>query len=411
MAVTYQPYQDERLQDRLPYRVGQRVGQASEAVSDLADRTRQSALAASRAAIAAAMAPVNAARTVASDFSAGLAATKPQPTPTAKAFTGSFTGPGIPEQPGVSLVVPKAGKQPAQTQDQPKLLSPEQQLAVVLAGPPGLTQGPPVYTTSPTSGTFTSSRGTQTVPNNYGAAGVNTYSALEALPRAQFGSGQYGMTQPSAGSVRSAASDVTRDRSSQMDRAVAELVKRVQAPLNSYGDLFQRKGALAALSAMSGLAQGAWSNYVAAAGDQLSANVQTRGQDIGSQTAVMQDATKRRGQDLTYNAAVAAQQQRQADAVERSKLEREKQDRLDRRAALSRKTQQDIAQAQIDAADWRATFNAALKNPLYRQELETIIATGRKSDGSVATKAEQEEAARRYALLMQPASSFLGVLP
>jgi hypothetical protein len=411
MAFTYQPYQDERLQDRLPYRVGQRVGQASEAVSDLADRTRQSALAASRAAIAAAMAPVNAARTVASDFSAGLAATKPQPTPTAKAFTGSFTGPGIPEQPGVSLVVPKAGMQPAQTQDQPKLLSPEQQLAVVLAGPPGLTQGPPVYTTSPTSGTLTSSRGTQTVPNNYGAASVNTYSALEALPRAQFGSGQYGMAQPSAGGVRSAASDVTRDRSSQMDRAVAELVKRVQAPLNSYGDLFQRKGALAALNAMSGLAQGAGSNYVAATGDQLSANVQTRGQDIGSQTAVMQNATQRRGQDLTYNAAVAGQQQRQADAVERSKLEREKQDRADRRAALNLKTQQDITKAQIDAADWRATFNAALKNPLYKQELETIIATGRKADGSVATKAEQEEAAKRYAILAQPASSFLGVLP
>jgi hypothetical protein len=106
---------------------------------------------------------------------------------------------------------------------------------------------------------------------------------------------------------RNYAPDATAARSRALDASVAELMKRVQQPLMSYGDLFQRRGALAALQAISGLAQGAGTNAVTAAGQQLDANTQMRGQDINERLGMLRDAADRRGQDLNYDATMSGQ--------------------------------------------------------------------------------------------------------
>lgn len=373
MAITFQPYSDEPQKLRLPYRVGERIAQAVTATGDLASR-------AGSAAVAAATAPVRAAQAVGSDLMAGFRGQRP--TPAAPAGPTNFSGPGIPRSQALTglPLLTHGVTQPAQTPTpaQPARLTPEQQVAYISAGPPGLVAGPPVYSTgNARSGTMTSSRGTQTVPSDYGAGRTNTFSSA-ALPTYQ------SVAQPQqvrANYPRSYAPDATAGRSREMDAAVAELVSRVQQPLMSYGDLFQRRGALAALTAMSGLAQGAGSNAVTAAGQQLEADTRARGQDIDERLGIMRDVTDHRGQDLGYGAQTRGQDLTYDAAMSGQNVTREE-------GMLSRIFGLRQAQMQADATRANALEEARtrmaenyLRYPTA--EVERMVATGQDLQGRV----------------------------
>ncbi len=370
MAVTFQPYGRDPRELRLPYRVGQRTAQAGQAVGEIGARV-------GRGVAGAAMAPVRAAQSVGADFMAGFRGQQPAPRSTASA--ADFTGPGISTPTALAgLPLLTRGVTQPTAPAQPQRETPEQQVARLTATPPGLVAGPPVYSTgNARSGTMTSSRGTQTVPSDYGAGRTNTFSSA-ALPTYQ------SVAQPQqvrANYPRSYAPDATAGRSREMDAAVAELVSRVQQPLMSYGDLFQRRGALAALTAMSGLAQGAGSNAVTAAGQQLEADTRARGQDIDERLGIMRDFTDRRGQDLGYGAQTRGQDLTYDAAMSGQNVAREE-------GMLSRIFGLRQAQIQADATRANALEEARtrmaenyLRYPTA--EVERMVATGQDLQGRV----------------------------
>lgn len=369
MAVTFRPYSEEPRELRLPYRIGQRTAQAGQIAGDVGARI-------GRGVVDVANAPVRAGRAVGSDFLAGFRNQQPD-RPTSR--TTNLTGPGINNPTALAgLPLLTRGVTQPTTSAQPQRETPKQQVARLTATPPGLVAGPPVYSTgNARSGTMTSSRGTQTVPSDYGAGRTNTFSSA-ALPTYQ------SVAQPQqvrANYPRSYAPDATAGRSREMDAAVAELVSRVQQPLMSYGDLFQRRGALEALTAMSGLAQGAGSNAVTAAGQQLEADTRTRGQDIDERLGIMRDFTDRRGQDLGYGAQTRGQDLTYDAAMSGQNVAREE-------GMLSRIFGLRQAQIQADATRANALEEARtrmaenyLRYPTA--EVERMVATGQDREGRV----------------------------
>ena len=369
MAVTFRPYSEDPRELRLPYRIGQRTAQAGQIAGDVGARI-------GREVVDVATAPVRAGRAVGSDFLAGFRSQQPA-RPTSR--TTNLTGPGISTPPALAgLPLLTRGVDQPTTPARPQRETPEQQVARLTAAPPGLVAGPPVFRTgSARTGTMTSSRGTQTVPTDYGAGRTNTYSSA-ALPTYQATAGR----QPGGTNYpRSYAPDATAARSRELDAAVNELVSRVQAPLLSYGDLFQRRGALEALRAMSGLAQGAGTNAVTAAGQQLDADTRTRGQDIDERLGILRDTTDRRGQDLTYDATLSGQNvTREEGALSRLFSLRQAQMQAD--------AAQRSAQAQAEATRYAAnerTLTRMAENYLRypTAEVERMVATGQDSEGNV----------------------------
>lgn len=153
------------------------------------------------------------------------------------------------------------------------------------------------------SGSGTYGGVTRQIDDTYGR-NTNVFSSLPVL------SGNEGVDRY----PRSYAPDETRQRSQDLDAAFASALQKAQQPINSYGDLFQRRSALHALSALAGLAQSAGANTVAASGAQLQADVQSRQQDIARQGQLLQaeaegrrDVTARRGQDLGFESTLAGQ--------------------------------------------------------------------------------------------------------
>ena len=373
MAITFQPYSDEPQKLRLPYRVGERTAQAVTATGDLASR-------AGSAAVAAATAPVRAAQAVGSEFMAGFRGQRP--TPAAPAGPTNFSGPGIPRSQALTglPLLSQGVTQPAQAPAPapPARLTPEQQVAYISAGPPGLVAGPPVYSTgNAQGGTMVSSRGVQSVPANYGAGRTNTFNTMASLPTYQSAVS----APPRNDMPRNYAPDATAARSRELDASVAELVRRVQQPLMSYGDLFQRRGALAALQAMSGLSQGAGTNAVTAAGQQLDASTRMRGQDIDERLGMRRDATDRRGQDLNYDATLSGQNVTREGNLLSQEYE-------NARARLQAATQRYGYDTQADTQRFVAgegTRNRMaemyLKYPTA--EVERMVATGQDREGRV----------------------------
>ena len=304
---------------------------------------------------------------------------QPLPTPRSTAPAADFTGPGISAPTALAgLPLLTRGVTQPTAPAQPQRETPEQQVARLTATPPGLVAGPPVYSTgNARSGTMTSSRGTQTVPSDYGAGRTNTFSSA-ALPTYQ----SVAQTQQvRANYPRSYAPDATAGRSREMDAAVAELVSRVQKPLMSYDDLFQRRGALAALTAMSGLAQGAGSNAVTAAGQQLEADTRTRGQDIDERLGIMRDFTDRRGQDLGYGAQTRGQDLTYDAAMSGQNVAREE-GMLSRIFGL-RKAKLAAKSAQAVALEEARTRMAEMYLKYPTAEVERMVATGQGPKGEV----------------------------
>jgi len=385
MAVTFQPYSDDPQALRLPYRVGERTAQAVTAAGDLASRAGSTA-------VAAATAPVRAAQAVGSDFMSGFRGQRP--TPADPAGPTNFSGPGIPQSQALTglPLLTQGVTQPAQTPApaQPARLTPEQQVAYISAGPPGLVAGPPVYSTgNAQGGTMVSSRGVQSVPANYGAGRTNTFNTMASLPTYQSAVS----APPRNDMPRNYAPDATAARSRELDASVAELVRRVQQPLMSYGDLFQRRGALAALQAMSGLAQGAGTNAVTAAGQQLDANTQMRGQDINERLGMLRDTTDRRGQNLNYDATMSGQN-----------VQREL-GQLGQLYSMAQAQMQADAQVRAAQAQGAATKESALERSrtkmaeLYLRyptaEVQRMVATGVDPEGNPISAENQAVLAER----------------
>lgn len=381
MAVTFRPYSEDPRELRLPYRIGQRTAQAGQIAGDVGARI-------GREVVDVATAPVRAGRAVGSDFLAGFRSQQP---PRSTVPAADFTGPGISASTALAgLPLLTRGVTQPTTSAQPQRETPEQQVARLTATPPGLVAGPPVYSTgNARSGTMTSSRGTQTVPSDYGAGRTNTFSSA-ALPTYQ------SVAQPQqvrANYPRSYAPDATAARSRELDASVAELVRRVQQPLMSYGDLFQRRGALAALQAMSGLAQGAGTNAVTAAGQQLDASTRMRGQDIDERLGMRRDATDRRGQDLNYDATLSGQN-----------VTREG-NQLSQLYSMAQAQMQADAQVRAAQAQGAATKESALERSrtkmaeLYLRyptaEVQRMVATGVDPEGNPISAENQAVLAER----------------
>jgi hypothetical protein len=132
---------------------------------------------------------------------------------------------------------------------------------------------------------------------------------------------------------------------------------------------------------MSGLAQGAGSNAVTAAGQQLEADTRARGQDIDERLGIMRDFTDRRGQDLGYGAQTRGQDLTYDAAMSGQNVTREE-------GMLSRIFGLRQAQIQADATRANALEEARtrmaemyLKYPTA--EVERMVATGQDPKGEV----------------------------
>lgn len=180
-------------------------------------------------------------------------------------------------------------------------------------------------------------------------------------------------------------------RSAMLDKLYADALARVNNnQLRSYGDLFNRKRDMNTLAQLGPLVQAGGTNVVQAAGDELSANVSLRGQDLGyasnlgqqnvaREGNILQADTSRYGTDVA--AATAAGQQ--ATTLRGYMIQGEA-----TTAAARIKAAQDLQKL-------------AIENPLYPLVSEAATGYTRDENGKRVklTKAEHDERIARYQAL------------
>ena len=147
--------------------------------------------------------------------------------------------------------------------------------------------GQPVFSTGgPLGGTAQLGSGpAKYVPNDFGAGRTNVVSNI--VPYSGGGSAStynpnsvLNFTPSTGGGLPlSKVEQNALARSRQIDGAFQQLMAQVQKAPQSYGELFARKGKLAALNELAALAQAAGTNYIQGAGDVLSADTNRYGTD------------------------------------------------------------------------------------------------------------------------------------
>lgn len=240
------------------------------------------------------------------------------------------------------------------------------------------------------------SRAPQRIASNYGAGITNVVPSY--VPPSAYA--PQAAQQTTAQRPRGAESAALA-RSREMDAMLRQLVQRVQQEPQSYGELFARKGTLAALGQLGDLSQAAGTNYIQGAGDVLQADTSRYSTDRGFESNLGAQAVQARGQDLTFESNLGQQDVTWKTGLLQRMLEADKLAADERtgirqaeavggagaaRAQAIQESGRMRAQAAIDAAKTTAEtqkYVAALQNP--RAALETAIGTETDFNGQPLT--------------------------
>lgn len=358
------------------------------------------------------------------DFGAGLLGVERQPaavSPPAAAASApvpEFRVPAgiLPASPqGTALLTQGVTPPPAA----PRQPTPEEQVAFFERGPPrALTpDGPPVYSTgSGTSGTAQfGNRAVQTIPSNYGAGRTNVVPSF--VPDGYNPASALNFTPPRPGAQSSrprGASSRAEARSQQLDSMLQQIIRQAQQTPGSYGELFARKGTLAALGALGPLAQAAGSNVIQGVGDELQADTARYGIDTGFLSNLGDQNVRARGDDLQFESNLGNQNVNREGNLLQEIIARDNQ-RVNRegnflQAQTAREAAERQAQGAVAAAQLGLTRDA--NKPVTVDQLKAqfgrMLATGLNSDG---TALSPEQRAQVEATLKQLQPGGLQLFP
>lgn len=118
-----------------------------------------------------------------------------------------------------------------------------------------------------------------------------------------------GAAQPAAVQARSQVdtprgSTLISDRSQDFDTLLKNLVAQATRTPDSYGELFRRKGVLASLGQIAGVAQGAGTNLTQDVTNLRTVLEQRRGDDLTAQSREADRGVTTRGQDLAFESGL-----------------------------------------------------------------------------------------------------------
>jgi len=259
-------------------------------------------------------------------------------------------------------------------------MTPEEQVAYISNGPSrNLTpDGPPVYSTgSATRGTAQyGGRVVQNIPSDYGAGRTNVVPSFTGAAPAGVGgsaatynpNSRLNFTPAAQGSAAGRAESVALARSRELDGLFQSLMQQAQRQPQSYGELFARRGTLASLNALAGLSQAAGSNYIQGAGDVLQAETSRRGQDLGFESNLGQQAVQARGQDLGFESNLGQQNVAREGAQLRAYIDEQGQKVTER--VGNRQAAATLAAGQARAA---AALQAAQNQPASLTNLQALM--------------------------------------
>lgn len=267
--------------------------------------------------------------------------------------------------------------------------------------PRNLPAGPAVFSTG-NAGFGTAQLGSgapQRIASNYGAGITNVVPSY--VPPSAYA--PQAARQTTAQRPRGAESAALA-RSREMDAMLRQLVQRVQQEPQSYGELFARKGTLAALGQLGDLSQAAGTNYIQGAGDVLQADTSRYSTDRGFESNLGAQAVQARGDDLQFESNLGQQDvtwktgllQRMLEADKLAADERNSVRQAEAvggagaaRAAAIQESGRMRAQATSDAAKTMADMQqqvAAMKYP--EAALRTAFSTQNNLKGKPATAEE-----------------------
>jgi hypothetical protein len=193
-----------------------------------------------------------------------------------------------------------------------------------------------------------------------------------------------------------------------------QIIRQAQQTPGSYGELFARKGTLAALGALGPLAQAAGSNVIQGVGDELQADTARYGIDTGFLSNLGDQNVRARGDDLQFESNLGNQNVNREGNLLQEIIARDNQ-RVNRegnflQAQTAREAAERQAQGAVAAAQLGLTRDA--NKPVTVDQLKAqfgrMLATGLNSDG---TALSPEQRAQVEATLKQLQPGGLQLFP